>query len=273
MLRSAALLAACLAALWHLARADAQQASTPVTFEVASVKRNTSPPVLDQPRISKAGVRLLQYTLSELVMRAFNVKFYQIIGPSWLNADYYDVIAKAPDGTNVQQIPLMLQNLLVDRFQLRFHRETREFPAYVLLVAKDGAKLIPFEMTDDPLAAERVRVSSSGHIEVKTLKNLANALRTCLERPVFDLTGLQGAFDIKLDLARDECRGLARTLPRPLGAESIGGAASSQPLEAADPGTSSLGSSLKMLGLSLEARKMPIDCIVIDAAEKMPKEN
>ncbi len=68
--------------------------------------------------------------------RAYLVKTYQIDGPSWIRIERYDIVAKAPDDTPRDQIPLMLQALLMERFQLKLHREQREMAVYALMAGK-----------------------------------------------------------------------------------------------------------------------------------------
>ncbi len=243
------------------------------TFEVASVKRNISspPPLLGQSAVGRGGVRLINYSLLALLIKAFNVKGYQIIRPSWLDTEHYDVIAKAPEGATPGQFPVMLQNLLVDRFQMKFHLESRELPAYVILVDKGGPKLKPFRGGSDPLAASRVRFSSSGHLEAKSIENLASMLSISMDRPVLDMTGIHGTFDIKLDISRDQLPGLTRRLPRP--SPVAGGPSWSDGPSPEAPPSNSLSSALKTLGLKIKSRKEPIDCIVIDKVEKDPTPN
>jgi len=66
------------------------------------------------------------HTLKQLIKAAYRVKEYQVAGAAgWMDADAYDVDAKAASKTNFMQDLTMLQALLMDRFQLKFHRETR----------------------------------------------------------------------------------------------------------------------------------------------------
>jgi uncharacterized protein (TIGR03435 family) len=246
----------------------AQTTSQSPRFEAASVRRNTSPPGAYPSSESPGGVRFIQYSLSNLLMRAFNIKRYQLIGPSWLQAEYYDVVAKAPEGTTRDQLSPMLQSLLVERFQIKFHRETRELPAYAIIVDKNGPKLKASDEHGDPQAA---MFSRSGHIEVKTVERLASLLSIYMDRPVQDMTGVHGTFDIRLDVSPDELPGLARRFPQSAnrglsGSQTDGPSAENQP-------SRSLASALRDLGLRLESRKASFDCIVVDAAQKTPAEN
>ena len=81
-----------------------------------------------------------------LLAEAFSIKADQILGPGWLDggrmlADCFTVLAKLPDGAASTQLRPMLQNLLAERFKLRFHKETRVRPSYLLTVDKGGSKL------------------------------------------------------------------------------------------------------------------------------------
>ncbi len=84
-------------------------------------------------------------------MTAYGVKTYQISGPAWLDTERFDIVAKVPQGATKDDVKLMLQNLLADRFKLTLHREKKDMPMYALLVAKNGPKLKE-SPPDDPNA-------------------------------------------------------------------------------------------------------------------------
>jgi uncharacterized protein (TIGR03435 family) len=86
-------------------------------------------------------VNCINASLRQLLEQAYNVKSYQIEGPSWLDSDGYNVMARVPQGVPASQVPVMFQALLAERFQVNLHRETRTLPAYELNIAKDGPKL------------------------------------------------------------------------------------------------------------------------------------
>jgi len=79
--------------------------------------------------------------LRALVVRAYGVKNYQISEPSWMDSERFDIMAKVPAGATPEQVNLMLQKLLADRFQMTVHRETKDLPVYALVVGKNGHKL------------------------------------------------------------------------------------------------------------------------------------
>jgi uncharacterized protein (TIGR03435 family) len=123
---------------------QSQGAAQVMSFEVASVKpsegdgRSVMIRSSQGGRYSASGVNLRM-----LIQQAYGVKDYQIIGgPAWMSSAPFDINAKAEDpNVTREQIGLMLQSLLAERFKLKFHRETRDLPVYSLLVGKNGHKL------------------------------------------------------------------------------------------------------------------------------------
>ena len=92
-------------------------------------------------------------SLADLVQYAFRVKNYQVVGPDWMRSSRWNVTARLPEGSSQDQAPEMMQTLLAERFQLKFHREQREQPVYDLEVAKGGPKLETVEASNDASAA------------------------------------------------------------------------------------------------------------------------
>ena len=124
-------------------------------------------------------------------------------GPAWFTSDNFDVAATFPSSTPKEQIPLMLKTLLADRFKLEAHTEMKEHSIYALTVGKGGAK-IKESAADDSSMTNRM---GTGHMDLHkvTMQRLADLLSgTTLnmdERPVVDMTGLKGLYDITLDWA------------------------------------------------------------------------
>src|SRR5262245_2301395 len=245
---------------------EAQTAGSAVEFEVAAVRPNDSGPGSSSSRMRNGSYESTNEPLLELVRSAFQVREYQIIGPDWLKFDRYDVRAKAPDGAAQDQIPLMLQSLLADRFKMKFHRETRELPILALIVARGGPKLIPAAsdsaaptreagpraaLGSNATAGAGGAPSASGtgsrlstmH-SIGTLSSFAGNLSRNVDRPVIDMTGLTGTYDMRLAF-------------KPANA----------PPE--DPGPTIFTALTEQLGLRLEARKGPVEVIVIDSIEKV----
>jgi uncharacterized protein (TIGR03435 family) len=80
-------------------------------------------------------------TLKNLLVEAYDVARFQIQGPGWLDTGAVDIDATMPPQTTREQFHAMLQNLMVERFKLAMHRETKEFAGYTLVVAKSGPNL------------------------------------------------------------------------------------------------------------------------------------
>ncbi len=105
------------------------------------------PPMMRKMTMGRGGrgdpgrVRYPEVTLKTLLAQAYSVRGKRDFGSGMAGDELYEVIAKAPEGSDVKDVPLMLQALLLDRFQIALHRETRTLAVYELTVAKDGPKL------------------------------------------------------------------------------------------------------------------------------------
>jgi uncharacterized protein (TIGR03435 family) len=122
-------------AIWTIT--DLTAADQP-KFETASVKRMERGIIHNS--MGPGTVTMRGNPLKVVLMEAFKVKAYQIVGPSWLDEDCFDIVAKMPEGAASDQIPAMLQALLVERFKLTAHKEDRTRPVYALVVDKGGPK-------------------------------------------------------------------------------------------------------------------------------------
>jgi len=137
----------------------AQGGDENLTFEVASIK----PAAPMQPGRMMMGSRggpgtadpgHLTYnnlSLKNMLVNAFGVKGYQISGPAWLDSERFDLVAKIPQGATKDQVKIMMQNLLKERFHLEVHHDTKELPMYALVVGKGGPKMK--ESPEDPPAS------------------------------------------------------------------------------------------------------------------------
>jgi uncharacterized protein (TIGR03435 family) len=218
-------------------------------FEVASIK----PSAPDQPgsRMSGDQGRLVleNYSLKHCIQDAYGVQGYQISGgPKWLDGDHYDIEGKLSVGTPPNQRLAMLQRLLADRFQLQFHRETRTVPGYAVVIAKGGPKLPKPENPDAP--SNWGSGSNMANGRNLTMAGFAQTLSRSLGRPVVDETGYQDKFDFRLRWSAD----------------------AAPPSGDAEPGPSVFAAIQEQLGLKLEARRVPVEVLVIERAEK-PTEN
>jgi len=117
-------------------------AGTRPQFDAATIKIH--PPPITRITVTQPPGRFVAeaFSLKMLVGRAYGVPDVRVLGgPSWVESDRYDIEAKAEGAIPAGQMPLYLQNLLEDRFQLKAHKETRELPVYELVVARGGSRM------------------------------------------------------------------------------------------------------------------------------------
>lgn len=137
-----------------VAQAQAQAAKPGLTFDVATVKPSAPLDVQKLQAQMRAGqmpnfgahldglrAEYNYMSLKELVIYAYKVRPYQVVGPDWMNTARFDIAARLPEGTTKDDAPAMLQALLKDRFKLEAHLETKDEAVYALVVGKDGPKL------------------------------------------------------------------------------------------------------------------------------------
>src|SRR5271168_4962514 len=165
-------------------------------FDVASVKFNHSGGGGGEIRTPPGTLQATNSTLLAYIRWAYDMRDFQISGaPAWLNSDRYDIRAKAAAGTSGQELRLMLQDLLAERFKLQLHREAKQLPLYSLVVAKGGSKLKKAAAEPSGLSDRRGSITDRG----ATMGMLANQLSAVLERTVVDKTGLTEKYDFKLE--------------------------------------------------------------------------
>src|SRR5215467_11127982 len=179
-----------LAAIPHFARTQV------LVFDVATVKPNNSGTGSSSTESTNGLLRITNQTLLRMIQYAYNVRDFQISGgPAWVRSDRFDVTAKPERSVHDQQMKQMLQALLAERFQLRFHRQTQEGPIYALLIGKDGPKLQPAVESDNSgISSNSTAVRTTMKGMNVTMEELAASLGNRMGRPVIDKTGLSGKF-------------------------------------------------------------------------------
>jgi uncharacterized protein (TIGR03435 family) len=274
-----------LVALVTLARVPvrAQSAARPLAFEVASVKVNNSLAAGG----SSSGPTPGRFTITNVPLRfilldAYQLLAHQLIGtPEWASSTSYDIVATYPSGStpSEQDVRMMVQALLRDRFKLVVHRETRELSAYALTLARKDGRLGPQIARSDVdcaqwLADKRPQIGAGGPSPVapggkrpacllmatrrfltagtKPMSELAVALQSLVGRPVVDQTGLTGAFDMDLQW----------TPSVEMSATPNG------PPSAADDGASIFTALQEQLGLKLEPTNSSFNVLVVDHVEQ-----
>jgi uncharacterized protein (TIGR03435 family) len=263
--------------------------------------------------VDGARVNMGFQSLADLIRIAYRVKAYQVQGPDWMAQQRFQIQATIPEGLSGDKVPEMLQALLADRFKLTIHRDKKELPVYALIVGKGGPKLIeassepdvplpddapeamsigtekdPMKIVQDgkggsvmqggPYAGTvKQSISAAGvHIEMNkaTFTSMVELLTSLVDRPVLDMTDLKGNYQISLDLPMEDLLLLARKQAAVLGIEMPGPPPGTSPADAAStPGGSAVFTAMEKLGLKLDARKAPVETIVVDHLEKTPTDN
>ena len=155
------------------------------TFEVASVKPSEpiTPAMMASGKLH-AGMKIDgkrvdigNFGLMQLICKAYDVKAYQVSGPSFLKTvglagQRFDIVANLPEGATKEQVPQMLQALLAERFKLVIHRETKDQAVYALVIGKGGLKI---EESQPPAAspdaaAPNPAVTGSSSVNVSQTK-------------------------------------------------------------------------------------------------------
>jgi len=280
--------------------AHTQTTDASLTFEVASVK--PSPP-LDPSKGIRVGCTggpgtkdptrwtCTNLTVPRLISMAYDLQRYQMAQEPTINeADRYEVTAKLPEGTTREQLRVMQQNLLKERFKLAIHFEPKEMSGYELVVAKGGPKLKETEPPKEgaenappvifssnnrnkegfPIVPRGARgmISVSGKASWgspdATAKDIASMLGSQLNRPVVDATGLTGKYEAVLMWVSEN----AMRAP----AVAAGDASALLPAEA-ETGPSLTTAIQEQLGLKLQPKRVTVEIAVIDHVEKAPTEN
>lgn len=214
------------------------------------------------------SITLRNLALANMICSAWDIKSFQLSGATgWMSNTPFDLTAKvsaddlaAFKALSVAQRREMLQQLLIERFHLKVHTETKTLPLYDLVVDKSGPKLQPTTAIDPPSEEERRAnpekytrgrmMMGPGRYEGTGVRisSLASQLSNALDKPVNDTTGLTALYDIKLHYRPED------TATDSSDAPSIFSAVQEQ------------------LGLRLVPGKGPVETLVIDSAQKPDEE-
>jgi uncharacterized protein (TIGR03435 family) len=228
--------------------------------------------------LSTGTVTLRGDPLKVILMAAFQMKSWQIAGPSWLDEDCFEIVARMPEGADSSQIPAMLQALLAERFKLAAHKEDRPRPVYALVVDKGGPKFKEANLNFRRGGLRpgntmfRAAPEVQGFRGAMTMATVAHFLSGRLDRPVQNFTGLKGTYDI--DLAWMPDPSIDRPAPSAMSyaavTSALGDAAADLP---AAPMATLFTANRDSLGLRLEPRREPVEMLVIDHVERVPTGN
>lgn len=236
------------AILWGAVAAPLLAQPSPV-FGAASVKAVEDARTWAVRNVDSQLYRSVSNVMQTLTW-AWKVKNYQVAGaPGWLGQERFEIAATIPASSGKpvsdDEVRLMMQVLLAERFGLKLHRETREIAVYALVTGKNAPNL-----TESPLGAPAegrgVNIVSGKLIaRDATMGELVDVLTTNLDRPVIDETNLTAHYDFDLSWDRPD---VAAT-----GWEPIGPA---------------IFTPIQSLGLRLEARRAAVEMLVIDSVSR-----
>jgi uncharacterized protein (TIGR03435 family) len=233
------------------------------TFDVASVKASQSSTAgeghrRDNIQVSPAAVTMRNVNLKTCIRWAWHVTEYQVSGPAWLESERYEITGKAAGRATDDELRLMMQGLLQERFKLALHRQIKDFQVYVLAPGKNGPK-VQESKTEGEASFDVNQKQMSVSIQRTPVSQLVDMLTNVLRTPVVDMTGLKGHYDLTLNVAK-----YAADL-----------AAQGKSLDSAPADPLALVSMIlqEELGLKLDGKKMPLDLLMVDHAEKIPVEN
>ena len=218
-------------------------AASAQNFTTSSVKRSAPgagsdilPPQQNPTQVTYQGV-----ALRSVLALAYGVSPDQIVAPKWLNDERFDIVGELPAGATPQQIPVMLQHLLTDRFGMAVHEDNKTTAFYALVPAKTGVKM---HNVENPEIGATVDLGSDSiQLQGYTMPAFARFLSTSMGRPVVDETGLKGSYDITLYLSMAEIK------------------------------TGRIRIAIQQLGLQFENRSGPVKSLVVDQANKIPTED
>ena len=220
------------------------------SFAVATIKPHD--PASSRQGFDATGDRFIirNQSVATLIMFAYSIHPRQIVdAPDSLFHDRYDIegTTDTPGEPSLHQQQEMLQKLLADRFQLKFHHDQRELSVYAIQIAKGGPKLKPAANPDAQPDQE-----GNGHGTEQTVAytsaDMANFIlgeQFYLDRPLVDQTGLKGRYDFSIRYTFDEAKSTDPNAP---------------------PGL--FTAVQEQLGLKFEPTKAPVDVFVIDHVEQ-----
>jgi len=247
------------------------------TFEVASI-RPSGPKSVRGSEGGPGSEDPARYTfgranLIDFILVAYHVESLQVASKLPLDADEFDLAARVPAGATRDEFRIMLRNLLAERFHMKLHMESREFPAFEMVLAKGGTKLgtdtatglaseddFP-QLTPGKPGLMAQNSARRGHMltrirgQQQPVSRLAAILRSAEPHPVVDKTGLTGKYDFALEFSNDLSSGTEGVAAEPPGAPDLNTAMREQ------------------LGLQLVAKKLPFDVVVVESFNRLPTEN
>jgi uncharacterized protein (TIGR03435 family) len=230
-------------------------AASAQTFAVASIRPSAAQVQFEhdgKTEVTAATVTMRDVTVATCIKWAYGVQDSQISGPDWIQSEHFDIIAKADAPVATEQLKLMMEALLAERFRLAFHRQGKELRSYVMTVAKSGHKLREWDGAGKP---SRENSAIGTVVKGMTIGEFADFMAGPLQAPVVDMTGLSGRYEFALDFRPYLPQG--ETVMKMSFDNTTGIIITAMQEE---------------LGLRMESRKEPVEVMVIDQVER-PSEN
>ena len=260
-------------------------------FEVVSIRQSNADPMKGIRVGSKGGPGTADptrfagqnLTLNNLITQAYPINHWQL-SANGMGREMFDVVATMAEGTTKEQFQLMMQRMLVERFGLKIHWETKEMPRYELVVAKGGPKFKvspgPEKQNDSGNGEQPMRLASDGYPELAPgrtgsrfmggkarmqmvdvpVSRLAGMLSGQLRGPVEDMTGLTDKYDLALFWNTSDTLRAVPPVPGTVDVDTSSGPTIYQALK-------------DQLGLVLEKKTGPVKMLVVDHFEKLPTAN
>jgi uncharacterized protein (TIGR03435 family) len=242
-------------------------AQAPLAFEVASI-RSTAAGNREgggfkrdmrtgaSVQISPDGIIIRNSSMRSVICWAYDIFDYQLKGPDWMAGSRFDINAKASGEVSKENLRVMLKALLTDRFRMATHTESKEMGAYILQIAKGGLKVKESTSGEGDFDIQPNQQKMQVTILRAGIPQLIDALGNIFRAPIIDQTGLKAKYDATFDVMKY----MADMRPTDGGTPP-------------DPQAIVMRGLQEELGLKLEPKKMAVDYIVVDKAEKTPVEN
>jgi uncharacterized protein (TIGR03435 family) len=235
-------------------------------FEVATIKPSDPNQRGWGINVNRSGMFITRNTtLSDLIKFAYDLHPRQVIGaPTWFDSDRFDLSCKpnTPGMPTVNQMKMMAQKLLVDRFSLKFHNDKKELTAYTITAAKGGPKIEKEVNNNLPLPGFGGLPQRGFNVRNATMTEFASVLQAqFMDQPVVDQTGLGDTrYTFVVKFTPDASM-------RPFGgAQPPPEAQPAAPDQDAPPDL--FGAMEQQLGLHIQKTKAPVEVMVIDKIEK-----
>ncbi len=223
----------------------------PAGFTAASIRPSAAEVAFEHDgaiQTTPESVTMRDVLLTSCMEWAWGIQENQIVGPEWIQNNRYDIVARTEQPISIDQLKLMMQALLRERFGLEFHHEQKELTAYEMTVAKGGSRMKEAAPEEKP---SRENTAISTIAKAMTMRQFADFISQPLRMPVVDHTGLAGRYDFVLDF----------TAYLPTGEKTM--------TTSFDNNNGIILAAIQgELGLKLESHKLSVETYVIDHVEK-----